>query len=41
MKTIAGFFIPLGFIGGLFMGSIWLALGSTALWAAIYLAIKK
>jgi len=41
MKSIAAIFVPLGFIGGLTMGSIWIALGSALFWAVVYLAIKN
>jgi hypothetical protein len=41
MKSVAAIFIPLGFIGGLTMGSIWIAFGSAVFWAIVYLAIKN
>jgi hypothetical protein len=40
MKSIAAIFIPLGFIGGLTMGSIWIAFGSAVFWAVVYFVIK-
>ena len=38
--TIAAVFVPLGFLGGIFQGSISLAIGSAVTWAIIFLLIR-
>ena len=38
--TVAAVFIPLGFLGGIFQGSIGLAVGSAITWALIYLIVR-
>jgi hypothetical protein len=38
--TVAAAFVPLGFIGGLTQGSIWIALGSAIFWAAVFLIVR-
>jgi hypothetical protein len=38
--TVAAVFIPLGFLGGIFQGSIGLAVGSAITWAVIFLIVR-
>ena len=38
--TVAAFFVPLGFIGGLTQGSIGVAIGSAITWAVIFLIVR-
>ena len=38
--TVAAVFIPIGFLGGIFQGSIGLAVGSAITWAVIFLIVR-
>jgi hypothetical protein len=38
--TVAAIFIPLGFLGGLFQGSILIGIGSAILWAIIFFIVR-
>ena len=38
--TVAAVFIPLGFLGGIFQGSIGLAIGSAVIWTVIFLIVR-
>ena len=38
--TVAAVFVPLGFLGGIFQGSIELAVGSAITWAIIFLFVR-
>jgi hypothetical protein len=38
--TVAAVFVPLGFLGGIFQGSIGLAIGSAITWAIIFLIVR-
>lgn len=38
--TVAAIFVPLGFVGGILQGSIWVAIGSATLWAIIFLIVR-
>jgi hypothetical protein len=38
--TVAAVFIPLGFLGGLFQGSILLGIGSAIFWAIIFSIVR-
>jgi len=38
--TVAALFIPLGFLGGLFQGSILLGIGSAIFWAIIFSIVR-
>ena len=38
--TVAAVFVPLGFIGGLSQGSVWIAIGSAVFWAIVFVVIK-
>lgn len=38
--TVAAVCIPLGFLGGIFQGSIGLAIGSAITWAVIFLIVR-
>jgi hypothetical protein len=40
LTTIAAWFIPLGFIGGLFQGDFSTAIFSSVLWTIIYLLLR-
>jgi hypothetical protein len=37
---VAAVFIPLGFLGGIFQGSIGLAIGSAVTWTIIFLIVR-
>ncbi len=38
--TVAAFFVPLGFLGGILQGSISIAIGSAITWAIIFLVVR-
>jgi hypothetical protein len=38
--TVAAVFVPLGFLAGIFQGSIGLAVGSAITWAVIFLIVR-
>lgn len=37
---VAAAFIPLGFLGGIFQGSIEVAIGSAVFWAIVYFLVR-
>ena len=38
--TVAAVFVPLGFIGGLSQGGIWLGIASAIFWAIVFLVVR-
>jgi len=40
LATIAAAFVPLGFLGGIFQGNIFLAIGSAIFWGFIFLIVR-
>jgi len=38
--TVAALFVPLGFLGGIFQGNIFLAIGSAIFWGIIFLLVR-
>ena len=38
--TVAAAFVPLGFIGGLSQGGIWLGIASAIFWAIVFLVVR-
>ena len=37
---VSAVFIPLGFLGGIFQGSIEVAIGSAIFWAVVYFVVR-
>ena len=40
IANVAALFVPLGFIGGISMGSIWVGVGSAIFWAVVFLVVR-
>ena len=40
LAMVAAVFVPLGFIGGLSQGGIWMAIGGAAFWAVVFLIVR-
>lgn len=38
--TVSAVFVPLGFIGGMSQGSIWLGVASAIFWAVVFLVVR-
>ena len=38
--TVAAVFVPLGFLGGIFEGSVGIAVGSAIFWCIIFLIVR-
>ena len=38
--TVAAIFVPLGFLGGIFQGNIFIAIGSALFWGVIFLLVR-
>lgn len=38
--TVSAVFVPLGFIGGLSQGGIWLGIAAAIFWAVVFLVVR-
>ena len=38
--TVSAVFVPLGFIGGISQGSIWIGIASAIFWAVVFLVVR-